>query len=328
MQESKRNSEQETHETATPLPLQHEAAPEHHSEQHKDKNDKIVFQAMPDLSEEEAYQQLQQQNRRRLIGAGVVTLAVAGLFAAITSGGSDSASDAASSPNLTGSTQVAAPALAVASQPEVAVPVPTTDHVETASDIPQLPALYDTPSSASVDSEEVPTVAQSDIAEPIADAPAAPMQRSSAQQAQEAAAKAAAQRLAREQQSAANASRAKQAALEKRQAEQARLQLQNEQKQEQQRAQAAAQQRETTKAIASGKGSLMVQAGAFKTPAQAQKVQKQLQAMGFNARITEVKTDKGTFLRVQAGPFADRNAANAAAARMKGKGLGGMVVGK
>lgn len=286
--------------------------------QEAEQKDRLVFQAMPDLTEQEAYQQLQQQNRRRLIGAGVVTLAVAGLFAAISSGGGEEEGKAASAPTLSQTTAVSAPTLTAVSEPAATA---LTASIP-ASAIATVPVLDDT--AASVASAEPDLAAVEPVTEP-APAVSGNNVQNDARQAQEAAAKAAAQRLAREQQAAANAARAKAAAAEKRRAEQARVQ---QAQREQAKAEAPRETAKPAPAAPAGKGRVMVQAGAFKTPAQAQKVQKQLQGMGLNARISEVKTDKGTFLRVQAGPFADRSAAEAAAAKMKSSGLGGMVIGK
>lgn len=296
--------------------------PEQAQEKPAASEEKIVFQAMPDLNEpalneDEAYRQLQQQNRRRLIGAGAATLVVAGLFAAITSGGGNTDSQTASAPALSNSAPAVVPTL-TASVP-ASVPVATTDFMAaSAASMPE--AASGTDIMEPIASTQLPE-------EPMPlEEPVAANTRDPQQQAQEAAAKAAAQRLAREQSAAAAAARAKQTAENKRKAEQARKQQAREDNKPVNTAARPATPAPT--APAAGKGSLMVQAGAFKTPAQAQKVQKQLQGMGLSARISEVKTDKGTLLRVQAGPFADRAAAEAAAAKMKNSGLGGMVIGR
>lgn len=294
--------------------------PEQAQEKPSASEEKIVFQAMPDLNEpvldeDEAYRQLQQQNRRRLIGAGAATLVVAGLFAAITSGGGNTDTQTASAPALSSSAPAVVPTL-TASDPASA-PVATADDLIAASAASMPEAASGTDIMEPIDTASLPV-------EPMQAEPVATDTRDPQQQAQEAAAKAAAQRLAREQAAAAAAARAKQAAEEKRKAEQTRKQ----QAREDNKPANTATRPAAPTAPAAGKGSLMVQAGAFKTPAQAQKVQKQLQSMGLSARISEVKTDKGTLLRVQAGPFADRAAAEAAAAKMKNSGLGGMVIGK
>lgn len=293
--------------------------PEQAQEKPSASEEKIVFQAMPDLNEpvldeDEAYRQLQQQNRRRLIGAGAATLVVAGLFAAITSGGGNTDSQTASAPALSSSAPAVVPTLTASAS--ASAPVATADFMA-ASAASMTEAASGTDIMEPIDTASLPV-------EPMQAEPVATDTRDPQQQAQEAAAKAAAQRLAREQAAAAAAARAKQAAEEKRKAEQTRKQ----QAREDNKPANTATRPAAPTAPAAGKGSLMVQAGAFKTPAQAQKVQKQLQSMGLSARISEVKTDKGTLLRVQAGPFADRAAAEAAAAKMKNSGLGGMVIGK
>lgn len=293
--------------------------PEQAQEKPSASEEKIVFQAMPDLNEpvldeDEAYRQLQQQNRRRLIGAGAATLVVAGLFAAITSGGGHTDSQTASAPALSSSAPAVVPTLTASAS--ASAPVATADFMA-ASAASMTEAASGTDIMEPIDTASLPV-------EPMQAEPVATDTRDPQQQAQEAAAKAAAQRLAREQAAAAAAARAKQAAEEKRKAEQTRKQ----QAREDNKPANTATRPAAPTAPAAGKGSLMVQAGAFKTPAQAQKVQKQLQSMGLSARISEVKTDKGTLLRVQAGPFADRAAAEAAAAKMKNSGLGGMVIGK
>ncbi|MBK6975366.1 MAG: SPOR domain-containing protein [Sterolibacteriaceae bacterium] len=75
-------------------------------------------------------------------------------------------------------------------------------------------------------------------------------------------------------------------------------------------------------------GQFIVQLGAFGDPANVGKVRTRVKAAGFNSYAETVKGPKGKQTRVRAGPFASREAALQAAAKLKHAGLPGVVVPK
>lgn len=75
-------------------------------------------------------------------------------------------------------------------------------------------------------------------------------------------------------------------------------------------------------------GQFIVQLGAFGDPANAVKVRTRVKAAGFNSFTEIVKGSKGKQTRVRAGPFASREAAEQAAAKLKRAGLAGVVAPK
>lgn len=79
---------------------------------------------------------------------------------------------------------------------------------------------------------------------------------------------------------------------------------------------------------APGAGQFILQLGAFGDPANAAKVGARVKAAGFNAYTEVLKGPKGNQTRVRAGPFASREAAEQAAAKLKQAGLAGAVVPK
>ncbi len=86
---------------------------------------------------------------------------------------------------------------------------------------------------------------------------------------------------------------------------------------------AAATPRPTATAPAAGSLGFSVQVGAFSSPEQANKVQRELAGRGYQARVVPGPRD---LFRVRVGRYADRAAADAALGRMKSSGLSGMVV--
>ncbi|HUF30845.1 MAG TPA: SPOR domain-containing protein [Gemmatimonadaceae bacterium] len=66
-----------------------------------------------------------------------------------------------------------------------------------------------------------------------------------------------------------------------------------------------------------------VQVGAFSSPEQAAKVERELAGRGFQVRVVPGPRD---LFRVRVGRYTDRAAADAALARMKSSGVSGMVV--
>ncbi|MBK7663452.1 MAG: SPOR domain-containing protein [Sterolibacteriaceae bacterium] len=75
-------------------------------------------------------------------------------------------------------------------------------------------------------------------------------------------------------------------------------------------------------------GQFIVQLGAFGDPANVGKVRTRVKAAGFNSYTETVKGPKGKQTRVRAGPFASREAALQAAAKLKHAGLPGVVAPK
>lgn len=66
--------------------------------------------------------------------------------------------------------------------------------------------------------------------------------------------------------------------------------------------------------------------GAFSDKNRAVQAQQKLRSLNYSAHIEEVKTSKGTMYRVQTGSFANREEANKAAEKIKGRGLASMIV--
>lgn len=94
---------------------------------------------------------------------------------------------------------------------------------------------------------------------------------------------------------------------------------------------AKAEREARVEAILAGKepaasgGSFVVQLGAFSDPANVSKVRARVKEAGFNSYTETVKGAKGEQTRVRAGPFASREAADQAAAKLKHAGLAGVV---
>lgn len=75
-------------------------------------------------------------------------------------------------------------------------------------------------------------------------------------------------------------------------------------------------------------GQFVVQLGAFGDPANVAKVRRRVKESGFSAYTEVVKGPKSDQTRVRAGPFASREAAEQAAAKLKQAGLDGRVAPK
>lgn len=288
----------------------------------------------------EQYELLKQRNKRRLIGAGAVTLLVGGLFAAIV--GNNYANQETAEPSLTQNASSPAASDAQANS----VPASSSQPPVAASG--GATAVIDAPA---IDSESVsqaaPPIADNVSATPIDVTETAPLavqqshKRQSAEQetenqralarekAQNRQQQALQEREAREQAIAERARQAEQA----RQTERERLAAQKAE-QARKREQTAAtttpapQTTKSTPAAGAGAGNFAVQAGAFRNKAQADTVRAQVAALGLNAQISTVKTEQGTLYRVQATGLSSRAAAQNAAEKMKARGLGGMIIGK
>ncbi len=75
-------------------------------------------------------------------------------------------------------------------------------------------------------------------------------------------------------------------------------------------------------------GQFVVQLGAFGDPANVAKVRTRVKATGFSSYTEVLQGPKGNQTRVRAGPFASREAAEQAAAKLKHAGLAGVVAPK
>lgn len=75
-------------------------------------------------------------------------------------------------------------------------------------------------------------------------------------------------------------------------------------------------------------GQYIVLIGAFANPGNVQVIQKKLGEMGIRVYTEALDTPQGRKIRVRAGPFANHEAAEKAAARMKKIGVGGIVAAK
>lgn len=154
-------------------------------------------------------------------------------------------------------------------------------------------------------------------------------------QAQAIAAKAEAERNARRQAAAEKARQAQQAAEQLRKAERAKLLAQKqaaekmhqiaEQHRQQQQAQSAKKNvAKVTEVASNSKAS--VQVGAFSDLERARQAQQKLRSLNYSSHIEEVQTRKGKLYRVQTGTFPNRQEAELAAGKIKGRGLGNMIV--
>ena len=73
-------------------------------------------------------------------------------------------------------------------------------------------------------------------------------------------------------------------------------------------------------------GSFSVQIGVFTDAANVQQLQAKVTAQGLQSFTENLATPKGPKIRLRAGPFADRDAAEKAQEKLKAAGLGGIVV--
>ena len=71
-----------------------------------------------------------------------------------------------------------------------------------------------------------------------------------------------------------------------------------------------------------------VQIGVFSTMASIKQLQQKLQAQGYKSYTEKLSTADGEKIRLRAGPFASRNEAEKAAAKIKDAGMASMVVAK
>jgi DedD protein len=78
-------------------------------------------------------------------------------------------------------------------------------------------------------------------------------------------------------------------------------------------------------AVASGQG-FVVQLGAFSNVTNAQELHQRLKAQGIHSYSEPLKTAQGDKTRVRAGPFASREEAEKALAKLKAMGVNGVVV--
>ena len=73
-------------------------------------------------------------------------------------------------------------------------------------------------------------------------------------------------------------------------------------------------------------GDFTVQIGVFSDPVNVKKLQQNLQTLGYKSYTETIDTPKGKKIRLRAGPFANREQADAALAVVKDAGMTGLVV--
>lgn len=306
------------------------------------------------------YEQLKNQNRRRLIGAGAIAVLAGGLFAAVAGNGPKD--------NIE-------PKMANPQPQETATEILRPGGVasEAVAEIHSLPPLPDSPQqNASVGEtaqrqpESRPVPVQAAPVRPAEDEGTSEAERrrirreqqrlEQQQQREEAARKRAEARKAREQErlkaeqeriakaradeqqrrqaqaivakaAAERAAHQKAAADEARKAERAKLMAQ--QKAADKAVAAKTEQAKDKPQNAKSAGrerKAVVQAGAFRDPNAAKQAQQKIKSLNYAAAIEEVSTDKGKIYRVKTGVFPNRAEAAAAAAKLKANGLGGIVL--
>nr|WP_314270045.1 SPOR domain-containing protein [uncultured Kingella sp.] len=316
------------------------------------------------------YEQLKNQNRRRLIGAGAIAVLAGGLFAAVAGNGpkdniepkmanpqpqetateilrpggvaSEAVAETHSLPPLPDSPQQNASVGETAQRQPESRPVP----VQAA---PVRPAEDEGTSEAErrrirreqqrLEQQQREEAARKRAEarkarqqerlkaeqERIAKARADEQQR---RQAQAIVAKAEAERAAEAKAAAERAARQKAAADEARKAERAKLMAQ--QKAADKAVPAKTEQAKDKPQNAKSAGRerrAVVQAGAFRDPNAAKQAQQKIKSLNYAAAIIEeVSTDKGKIYRVKTGVFPSRAEADAAAAKLKANGLGGIVL--
>lgn len=298
-------------------------------------NTELPFTMSEDKQSDEqpSYEEVKSQNRRRLVGAGVVSLVVAGLFAIIASNHNASSQNAASEPQL--NTAPSEPAVAQNTEP-----TPDTASTVPATSLVAASAVQAASNTASLASAPVANMnAASTPTENIAQPNAQNTERMQREQNE------LAMHQAEQQQIAQHAQLAQQNAKQTRANERAQITQKSEPNtapsKKNNSTSPVATDKVTTKTISKptpkpvaptakniSTARLAVQAGAFSTRANADKAYQQIKKLGLNATITEVKTPKGTLYRVQAAGFNNRADAQNAANKMKSNGLHGMIVGK
>ncbi|MDO4434623.1 MAG: SPOR domain-containing protein [Alysiella sp.] len=311
---------------------------------------------------EAEYTQLKQKNRRRLIGAGAITLLVGGLFTAILGTSSNSTNPNSTTTSLTASSvatssiPISAPAIPMASDTLITAVASgtidlTTKQTDASAALPV--ALNDVQTiTPQHDASSIPTI---QMAPTLNSAPPAVQeshrrhlqeheannpthntttQEQKRQEWQAQVAKAEEERQKRIQMTAEKARKQEEAAKQARQDERVRLTEQRKKQQHiaNQAKTPAAQPAPISKTSGTNttlpNGKFSVQAGAFGTRTQADKVRGKLALLGYRSVISEVKTAKGTLFRVQAVGFQNHNEAQTAAQKMQANGLGGMILGR
>ena len=305
------------------------------------------------------YEQLKNQNRRRLIGAGAIAVLAGGLFAAVAGNGPKD--------NIE-------PKMANPQPQETATEIlrPGGVSSEAVAEIHSLPPLPDSPQqNASVGEtaqrqpESRPVPVQAAPVRPTEDEGISEAERrrirreqqrlEQQQQREEAARKRAEARKAREQERLkAEQERIAKARADEQQRRQAQAIVAKAEAERAAEAKAAAEPRkaERTKLMAQQKAAdkavaakteqakdkpqnaksagrerkAVVQAGAFRDPNAAKQAQQKIKSLNYAAAIEEVSTDKGKIYRVKTGVFPSRAEAAAAAAKLKANGLGGIVL--
>lgn len=291
------------------------------------------------------YEQLKRKNRRRLVGAGALVLVAGSLFAAA------SKDNVQNTPQLNPvkpveqvQTEILRPAGSenkidlsmdhekaaplVLKNNSVAPPLPQQNKAKATTMATAPMVSKPTPTTSSVSKPNTPS--SEERAKAREEARAAEERR---QKAQSKAAEAEAKRSETER-AIANKARAAQAAADRnRNAERAQLTAERaaEEKQRAQRqAQAAANNHKANhnNTKSNSGGKSSIQAGAFADKEAARRMQQQLKDLNYTARLEEVQTSKGKMYRVRTGNFSNESEARSALNKLQNKGVNGMVVGK
>lgn len=255
---------------------------------------------------QQGYDQLQKKNRRRLIGGGAAALVASALFAIVASSGEENHE----------TPQLSSEANALAERPA------PPKNVETEI----LPVQNEAPAS-------IATLAEPEKPAPAAQTtpPAATKTEITAQQAQLAAQNAEAQ-LAEQRREIADKARQNQE-----QAERHRLAEKNQTAQTIATAPSETKNKnrtehtntpvKKTEAPAKPKQPLaLVQAGAFRDKAAAQRLKQRINSLNYSVNIEEIQTDKGIVYRVKTGSFPNKAEAELALKKLQSHGIGGRVL--
>lgn len=300
---------------------------EHDSKQAEQNSQTTAHHAT--FSHDERYAQLKQRNRQRLIGAGALVLVISGLFAMLSNQNSQSQH---TSKEIT---------------PNIAQTASSTD-AHTPNDVsPESETSFQAASTTST-IEMAPAIVQESHNQLTTQRTVE--QQETEQLAPNTANPAELTRQVQENQTIQRAKQAQLAAEQTRQQERRHLAQSQEnpthshagtqqskadnaksvaQQPTQANAQAPNHQSNThTRSQSHTTANYIVQAGAFSQKVQAEKVRAKVQSLGYSAHITEAKTAKGRFYRVQATGFNSRKEAQNAAVKMKNNGLDSLVMKK
>lgn len=286
-------------------------------------------------NQEYEYQELQRQNRRRLINVMITSMFFVGLFAIIANNGPQDTQD-----NLT---LVASEPSSSAVKPSIASTVDSTNNLTTESasqtslnDLDLDIEAQRQQSEQRIINSAIPQTDSDIVTNTHSSPPPKPTlsKDERQQQARINAQKAEAERDAKRKMAIERAKQAK---------------AQDEKNRKAQREQLLAQQKanipnkptlnnnptskttpnpkpETLPATTTPAGKIVIQAGVFRDKKLALTAQQKIKALGYNVQVEEINTPKGKMIRIRAGGFNNRNAANQAAQKIRASGLDSMVI--